>query len=266
MLSRLLKYEIKATGRVFLPLFLALLAFAGITRLIALIGQEQWGTPEAISMLIYGFIMAAMFVMTFITMIQRFYRNLLADEGYLMHTLPVKPWQHIVAKLLVSMFWIVVSGIVAFISILILALKKGDLRDIVAGVAASTRAVFDYFGNWTYLFSLEMLIGGLLTLASGILLIYASIAIGHLFRKHKMLASFGAFIGLNTLSQILFLILIKIPGITPLARMSMNSDNFQAQLPIIQEFIIYGIALSLLICAIYFAVTQYILSKRLNLE
>lgn len=266
MLSRLLKYEIKATGRVFLPLFLALLAFAGISRLIALVGQQQWDTPEAISILIYGFIMVAMFVMTFVTMIQRFYRNLLADEGYLMHTLPVKPWQHIVAKLLISMFWIVVSGIVAFISILILALERGDLRDIVASVAPFLRQVLDQFGNWTYLFSLEMLIGSLLTLASGILLIYASMAIGHLFRKHRMLASFGAFIGLNTLSQILFEILIKIPMIAPFAGMPMNADELQAELPIIQEYVIYGIALSVLICAIYFAVTQYILSKRLNLE
>lgn len=42
--------------------------------------------------------MVALFVLTMIVIIQRFYKGLLCDEGYLMFTLPVKPWQLIATK------------------------------------------------------------------------------------------------------------------------------------------------------------------------
>jgi hypothetical protein len=59
--------------------------------------------------------------MTLIVLIQRFYKNLLGDEGYLMFTLPVQSWSHILSKLAVSMLWTVVSGGVALCSILFIS-------------------------------------------------------------------------------------------------------------------------------------------------
>jgi len=262
MLSKLLKYELKATGRIFLPLFLALLMFAGITRFISTIGPEKGGTPETISMAIYIIIMVGMFIMTFIMMIQRFNKNLLSDEGYLMHTLPVKPWKHIVSKLFVSMLWMVVSGIIAFISTLIIALEKGGITEITSGLAAFFHRAYEQLGASIYLFSIEIIIGILVTLASVILIVYASIAIGHLFNQHKMLASFGAFIVLSTLSQLLFSLDIFAPG-----NINISSYNdFVAMQAVIQRAIAYGIIFTGILCTAYFAITNFILSKRLNLE
>jgi hypothetical protein len=261
MLGKLLKYEIKATGRIFLPLFLALLMFAGITRIISKIGPENWNTPATLSAVVYIIIMVAMFVMTFIMMIQRFNKNLLSDEGYLMLTLPVKPWKHIVSKLMVSLMWILASGTVALISILIIALKKGDITKIAVGLATLYHRVFEQYGPSIYLLSFEIIIGLLISLASGILIIYASIAIGHLFNKHKMLASFGAFILLNTLSQILFMLLSSTLEIRHFSNIHFNSIQSA-----MEWVIAYGIIFTGLLSAAYFAVTNYILSKRLNLE
>lgn len=266
MLGKLLKYEMKATGRIFLPLFLTLLMFAGITRFIYTIGPEKWATPAIISMAIYIIIMVGMFVMTFIVMIQRFYKNLLSDEGYLMLTLPVKPWKHIASKLLVSMLWMVTSGIVALISILIIALEKGDLAELTRQFTAFCHQVFEQLGASAYLFSLELIIGLFIGLASGILIVYASIAIGHLFSRHKMFASFGAFIVLNTLSQILFMLISLIPGSNYFPNLQVTSNNFIAMQPIIHLVIAYTIIMTGLLCIVYFAATNFILSKRLNLE
>lgn len=254
----------KATGRIFLPLFLALLMFAGITRFISVISPEKWSTPAAISMAIYIIIMVGMFVMTCIMMIQRFYRNLLSEEGYLMLTLPVKPWKHIVTKLLVSMLWIVASGIAALISILIIALQKGDLTRIIVESAAFFQHVYQRLGASVYLYSIEIIIGILISLASAILIVYASIAIGHLFSQHKMLASFGAFILLNTISQILFMLLTS--EIANFCNIHVSSKDFISMQSVIQQVIAYGIVFTGLLCAAYFAVTNHILSKRLNLE
>lgn len=266
MLGKLLKYEIKATGRIFLPIFLALLMFAGITRFISAFGPEGWDSPAVISMIIYIIIMVGMFVMTFIMMIQRFYKNLLSDEGYLMLTLPVKPWKHVVSKLLVSMLWIVASGIAALISILIIALKKGDLTRIAVDFARFYHQVYDYLGASIYLLSFEIILGLLIALASGILIVYASIAIGHLFSQHKTLASFGAFIALNTLSQILFTIISLTPGINYFSNLHISSNDLIGMQPVIQLVIACGIIFTGLLCAAYFAITNFILSKRLNLE
>ena len=265
MLSKLLKYELKATGRIFILLFLALLMFAGITRFFSAFGPEK--SPAIISMVIYIIIMVGMFIMTFIMMTQRFNNNLLSDEGYLMHTLPVKPWKHIVSKLSVSMLWIVTSGIAALISILIINLEKGDLTKITVGFAAFYQQVFEQLGASIYLLSFEIIIGLLVSLASVILIVYASISMGHLFNQHKMLASFGAFIVLSTLSQFLFMLISLTPGAAYFSNINISSSNdFIAMQPVIQRVIAYGIIFTGLLCAAYFAVTNFILSKRLNLE
>ena len=51
--------------------------------------------------------------------LQRFYKNLLSGEGYLMHTLPVRPWQHIASKLIAAVVWTVLSFFVVCVSCLL---------------------------------------------------------------------------------------------------------------------------------------------------
>ena len=101
MLSKLMKYEFKATGRTLLPLYGALLGFALINRILFRGSldetiNETFGTigniANFISVFAYGCTMAAVFVVTFFVIVQRFYKNILGDEGYLMNTLPVKPY------------------------------------------------------------------------------------------------------------------------------------------------------------------------------
>lgn len=265
MLSRLFKYELKATGRIFLPLFLALLLFAVINRFT--LGPEDFDTPAMISMAIYIIILVGILVMTFIMMIQRFNKNLLSDEGYLMLTLPVKPWKHIVSKLFVSMLWIVISGIAALMSILVIALKNGDLTTFIEAFSNFYRQAFELLGVSLYLLFFEIIIILLVTLASGVLIIYASIAIGHLFNQHKMLASFGAFIALSALSQILLKLFNLIPGTAYFDNIHISSINdLIVMQPAIQLILASSIIFTGLGCAAYFAITNYILSKRLNLE
>ncbi|AFQ45403.1 membrane protein [Desulfosporosinus meridiei] len=266
MLGKLMKYEIKATGRIFFPLFLALLIFATITRLLSSIGPEAWDTPAVISMVIYGIIMVGMFVMTLLMMIQRFYKNLLSDEGYLMLTLPVKPWQHIVSKLLVSMLWIVASIFTAFISSLVIALKKGDLTKGITEFTALYHRAVQELGSSVYIWSFEIIIMLLISLASGILVIYASIALGHLFNRHKMLATFGAFIVLSTLTQIFFTFLGMVPGATYLSNLHISANDILGMQRIAHLAMVGGIIFNALLCSAYLAITNFILSKRLNLE
>ena len=54
-----------------------------------LLSGRQMNVPHIISIALVSMLIAAAFVITLILTIQRFYKNLLTDEGYLMFTLPV---------------------------------------------------------------------------------------------------------------------------------------------------------------------------------
>ena len=104
MLSKLIRYEWKAVARVCIPMYGGLILAAMLTHFL-LGNLERFSSTlydiitMAMSTLCFGLFMAA-FVLTLIIQIQRFSKNLLGDEGYLMFTLPASVSQHITAKLL----------------------------------------------------------------------------------------------------------------------------------------------------------------------
>lgn len=86
MLGKLMKYEIKATARILIPLYIALLAFAVINKFFIGTGladklQGFGSIPFILSIFGYGCTMAAVFIVTFFVIIQRFYKNLLGEIG-----------------------------------------------------------------------------------------------------------------------------------------------------------------------------------------
>ncbi len=55
--------------------------------------------------------------------VTRFYKNVMRDEGYLTHTLPVPTWQILVSKLIVSYIWFLSAAIVGAVC---LGIAMGD--------------------------------------------------------------------------------------------------------------------------------------------
>jgi hypothetical protein len=266
MLGKLLKYEIRATARIFLPLYAVLLVYAAIHKIISLLSAPKITAPEAISTFIYVVLIVAVFVVTLVVMIQRFYKNLLSDEGYLMFTLPVKPWKHIVSKLLISMLWTVVSAIVTIISISIVVFEKFFTIDFIQIIQKAISDSLSYMSVSAALFMVELLLAAIVALASSVLIIYASIAIGQLFNKHRILSSLGAFIVLSTVSQILITIVYAVPGFAFFRANASGANDLQAAEPFMHLFIWLFIIVVGLLSAGYFIVTNRILSRRLNLE
>lgn len=271
MLRKLLKYEIKATGRTFLPLYGTVLALAIINKIFY---GLLWNTESSVfpleltaglASMIYGFTICAIFVMTLLVTIQRFQKNLLGDEGYLMFTLPVKPWQHITCKMLTAALWFVVSVFVTGFSGLLIGLSWDMVAEIPRVFFQLIQELSENFGGSWFLYLLEGLLLGTLFLASGILLIYAAMALGHLLNRHRILGAFGAFLGLSFVSQM-------ITGIVGQA--FVNATDLQA----LQKFVnthpnvsVHLLMLCMIIwclffCAAYFFCTERILKKRLNLE
>jgi hypothetical protein len=177
-----------------------------------------------------------------------------------MFTLPTKPWMHITSKLLVSMVWMFVSGIIALFSIIIISMDKVSLGEMMRELSYAFSEIYNFLGSSFYLVVIEVIIGAFLSLASTILIIYASIALGHLFNRHRILASFGAFLALNTITQILF---------TIAGTVAFNVYRIGTSHPLesaMHSLIFLSIIFMGLITAAYFVTANIILSKKLNLE
>ena len=101
MLRKLLKYELLSTSRAFGVSYVGMLAAAVLVRIFVEVAYWQDQVmPEnvffpladiiaGLSAFLYFGMIVVVFVITLILILQRFYKNLLTGEGYLMHTLPV---------------------------------------------------------------------------------------------------------------------------------------------------------------------------------
>ena len=127
MLGKLMKYEFKATARIFLPLFAALLVVAAVNRVFL---AMNFMVPKIIGTSISVVMIIAICVIALILTLQRFYRNLLKSEGYLMFTLPVSTDSLIWSKLLVAAIWSVASFIVVLLAVSIMAVTGVTMRQI----------------------------------------------------------------------------------------------------------------------------------------
>jgi len=267
MLGRLLKYELKATARVFLPIYVVLLVFAAITKIITSISPDNLNVPNVISVVLYTTILIGMFVMTFVVMIQRFYRNLLSQEGYLMFTLPVETWKHIMSKLLVSVLWDIGSLVAAILSVMILAIDQIMHNGLLAGFFDAINQVLGVFGSTSSLAVVEFILLFLISMACGTLIIYASIALGHLARQHRIMASLGAFLGLSTLSQILFFCIANAIDMHAFGQsLGMAGSTLHPAVVSFHFAMWFFIAFLALLSVACFTITDFILNRRLNLE
>lgn len=262
MLRKLMKYEIKATARWFIPLYAALLIFAFINRFLLnagpLVSKAAMNARQiagALSMIIYGSLFLGVMAVSFVVVIQRFYKSLLGDEGYLMFTLPVKTWKLIMSKLLVAMLWNLLSAIIGLCSILL----HITFRDILEFGEIFT-AIQKYLGAVGYI---SIPLFGLAALAFGIIQMYTAIALGHLFRKHKLLASFGMYLAINTLSQMVFILIMPFFMNTILSQVLYSALPTPAQINM--PILVFGAAFAALAALGYFA-TSIILKRKLNLE
>ncbi len=106
MLAKLLKYEFKDTARIIPLFYLITLIFAGMVLSAKTLDIEWFQVTTSALLLLLGI---AVSVITFVIIVMRFYKNLFSNEGYLMFTLPVKPYMLLTSKTIVSFFWMILS-------------------------------------------------------------------------------------------------------------------------------------------------------------
>lgn len=195
MLGKLMKYDLRSGIRTFSLIWIGLAALAainGLTLRIAFDGDIQSKLANFIITVLPMVLLVALYVAMGIFMlvfiINRFYKGLLGNEGYLMFTLPVTSTAHIASKALTSMIFSVASAIVALLSgvLLMAVLTPLNFSDVAQAFQEAGRYLrvnpLPAGTGWLIAeFAVYMLIAAAVT----ILQIYTAISIGHLAKKNR---------------------------------------------------------------------------------
>jgi hypothetical protein len=271
MLIKLMKHEFRATSRIMLPLYLVLLVTAiGAnlsTRGLLEANSEFLNMLGGLLVVAFSFAIIGVCLMSLVLMVQRFYKNLLGDEGYVMFTLPASVHQHVWSKLIVSAVWFAATFLAVCAAVAIVAYEVGFAARFLHGLRQMFEALTAYYALNGTLLVLEFLILAFVGCCAMCLQFYASMAVGYSFPNHKGLLSVVFFFGFQFAMQVLGTILITIFDESPFHHwlMGITSWNLSGMaathmlmVVLIAGFVLYG--------AIFYVITAVSLKKRLNLE
>ena len=264
MLGKLLKYELKATSRVFVPLYIAILVVSivnGLSLNLEILNIQGLATIVLMCLFI------SLFVITIVVTIQRFNKNLLKDEGYLMFTLPVSSKHLVLSKYLTSLIWTFLSFVVAFLSFTIIFM-----------IPTYKYFDFSYFINeFNLLFSnmlnlnilgqfLKIILLMIISYTIFIFNVYLALSVGQLpiFNRFRNVSSFIGFLVINLLiSYVQNIVDNAFVNIEAIDNVNYSIDSISS---IVSKGLNVAIIINIIIILVLFFATSYILNKKLNLE
>lgn len=279
MLGKLIKYDMRSMIRVFAPLWLLapivalLLSFTmrgAIVQSDYSLFSANFGNMTGIlvlvmSLMFFG-VMVALVVMTVLLVIQRFWRGLLKEEGYLMFTLPVEPWKLITSKGITATIVCLISGLVGVLSCILLFLgsAKGVMREFGQLWGFFLDNVNRELGAalWVdlILFILLMITGA----AKSIYQLYAAIAMGQLFQGHRIAGACVSYVGISMaisfVSGVCMLIVNMIVPDDWMYIFNSRADVFSV------SYLMFLFLITVVQIILFHVITERILSTKLNLE
>lgn len=279
MLGKLIKHEWLSTWKVptALCIYLIILTLLGCTSFLSPLWQSNNPIVETFagsSVFLYVISLLACSFATFVYFVVRFYRNMYTDEGYLMHTLPVKSWEHIISKGLVFFIWSLIAGFAVVLSVCSLAftavavVSEVDLSEVLNTARVFWPEIMQEFREvWGLSMSVTLLllvISGICKMVYSILLIYTAISIGQTFNKHKVMASFIAYGCLMIVLQIVTS-LVQIPlFMLHLERINFSSSTTVSS--VLSPSFWLDLIISIICIVTFWLITETIMRKKLNLD
>ena len=268
MLGKLLKYELKATSRVFIPLYIAILVVSivnGLSLNLEILNIQGLATIVLMCLFI------SLFVITIVVTIQRFNKNLLKDEGYLMFTLPVSSKHLVLSKYLTSLIWTFLSFVVAFLSFTIIFMiptyKYLDFSYFIKefNLLFSNMLNLNILGQF-----LKIILLMIISYTIFIFNVYLALSVGQLpiFNRFRNVSSFIGFLVINLLISYAQNIVSLFVNDASVNIEAIDNINYaiSSVTSIVSKGLNIAIVINLIIILVLFFATTYILDKKLNLE
>lgn len=279
MLGKLTKHEFIASGRLLLPLNIALVCASIIGKFLIWLTSKQTfldSTPIAFARIIrsisslftvfYVLFIFAILIVTVLFLVIRFYKNFYTDEGYLMLTLPVTPMSLIFSKLISAVVWSLINfGVV--IGSIALVLRTDETRE-------SFKMLYEEFIKALHRMAPEMnvsfgvlvaeiIVFALVIVIAKFLMYFASISVGHSYGgKNAIINSIVALVAIQIISQI-----ISSAVLFSMSRLLPNYiDTFSGSGQALQSTILVTTILNILFGVAYLFITNHLMKTKVNLD
>ena len=276
MVKKLFKYEWISARRFLVPLSLVVIGLSVIARLMYLFDVESI-TSEPIALLLglsqglattfNVLAIGALFLISQIMLVVRFYRNIVGQEGYLTLTLPVTPGTHVLVKTVFSVLVSLWNVILTMCALLLLGIGTETENDILLGIAQGFDFLTENAGGVNVAFYLlEALLLVVVFFFFQFSLFYACIAVGQQMKKHRVLGALLSYAAWYIFKQIL--------GVVTIVSVTIFSEPLERFLEtILLHFDVWmhiGFAVVIVVYAAlsvaFFLVSRFMLTKKLNLE
>ncbi len=271
MVKKLIKHEFIYYFRSF-ALFLPIVLIMGVVTRIALSFGEDNVMHEiasASSIMMLTVSCTALIIFSLVAGVVRFYKNMYSAEGYLTFTLPVTNAQHIFVKLVTAIACVFICGLTVAAAVFI-STPIDSLGDFFGGLGDFYDFVFDGAGTGNAIaFIIEGILLAVVYAAYCLLLSYACITVGQTAKKHRILKAIGAYYVYYLVQQIAGTVFGIIIASVDLSDTADNVDvtldpiyyTIGAHIALCGAILLFGA-----LCALFWFITQRIMTKKLNLE
>lgn len=291
MLGKLIKHEWKSTYKICGALLLFMVAttvLAGLsfhTPMWRVIFEEKYQTGFVPTPLDFAGLMSLMFyILSMVGVVWgiiiylgvHFYKSMYSEEGYLTHTLPVTSHQLLAGKLLIAGIWYLLVLLVMILSILSLvfalfgvafnAQTQGMslwrfLSENMGQIMSELHRIFDFNVTGQIIMYIAMLVFGSFT---SIMSLYGAVTLGQLFAKHRVMMSIVSYFAISMVTQIVTSI-VTMPVTIASTRRMIEHPGTVTTMPTVPTSLI-SLAVSIGLAVVLYFVSNYIITRKLNLE
>ena len=271
MFGKLMNYELRYLLRIFAPLWGAILLLCTLTRLTFGFSGDGYtsfeGKTAVLAALLIFLTMLALFsaaIIVITVVLQRFYKGVFGDEGYLLFTLPVTTGQIINAKAISAVLMSVITGAVTIVGMLIISSHFEDW-DMLSIWLGSFMYDYDISGAYVAVMIFWAIVEVILAVAQFLYQIYFAMTIGQLWKKHPIAGAILAFYGVQMVVSGIGFGGASLLGGTPVEVLMNGLMNITGGTTKVLAVMAYLIVRSLILIIIYYFGTKLILDKKLEL-
>lgn len=291
MLGKLIKYDLMADYKKYAAVCISMLASSVMMlffdKMTSWISNNTFITvmSAVFTMVFFGVCLAAGIMLLVLSTI-RFYKNVVRDEGYLTHTLPVPTWQIIASKLITVYIWFFVTVIAACICsgiafgepfwLFEFSDALADNEELKAGFefgfnigvngapVADTEAAFGLFTKTLSIYAAFLLLSPLTAMSC----IYFSFALGNLFNRSKLGMSVLMYFALNIGQAVIG----GVCSVFMTPKFIAEAAKYEEELPlsIVFDYLSSSLTAALILSVVlsigFMIGTERIFAKKLNLE
>lgn len=285
MLKKLLKYDVAAIWKIWLPISLGVIVMSLVMSLTVRATLETSGSSTSdvfLALMMFFTIMATvigwagLWIATPLLCYIRYYKNFFSDQGYLTFTLPVKRRDLYLSKVINALIWSVGNALVTLVALSIIGLivptpeVSGQIINPVVfqSIGELLKLLWDLVSGWTIVYFLEVLVLMVIAALYSIGMFHMCITIGSVIaKKRKVLTAVGLYLGINFLLSFVsnaFSLFFSSPLTGFFSLLENYSDARQCVILAVALLIV--ILVAAVMTAVYHLVTLHLIERKLNLS